>query len=157
MIGFFIEICFCFKSSKLQIAIMLHTSIPKTSPLTDYPLFKAAIKLLKSKGFKNLKVNIEDLEIYEQPAMLRRKGSKEGFIPALTAQNDTRKHYIEIVRRKAKKEKQRIANKWALLSTMAKLRNGKFILLVSHGTMRFTNSLLDAYPSIDAEVIKLKK
>ncbi|MCC5944005.1 MAG: hypothetical protein JJT94_03665 [Bernardetiaceae bacterium] len=136
---------------------MPNVSNPQTAPLTDYPLFKAAVNLLESKGFKNLKVNIENIETYQQPAMLRRKGSEEGFIPALTAKTEACKHYIEIVRRKAKQEKKRIINKWALLSTMAKLRNGKFILLVPHGTMSFTNRILEAYPNIEAEVIKLKK
>ncbi|MFW5700913.1 MAG: hypothetical protein ACOCWM_04410 [Cyclobacteriaceae bacterium] len=109
-----------------------------------------ALDIIINKGFKNIRADYKD---YEKPAKLKLKGSDQEVIPDFTAKEEDGKYYFEIVR-KAKRDKKAVVHKWTLLSTLANLRNGKFILLVPHGTLTYTRKLVEEH-NIDAEIIKI--
>jgi hypothetical protein len=113
-------------------------------------MITTALDTIKNKGFTNIRA---DHENYEKPAKLKLKGSDHEIVPDFTAKENDGKYYFEIVR-KAKRDKQAVVHKWTLLSTMANLRNGKFILLVPHGKLTYTRKLVEEH-GIDAEIIKI--
>lgn len=116
-------------------------------------LLSMAVEMLEQKGFKNIRV---DLDEYERPAQLSKKGSEEKIAPDLTARVEGgSKFYFEIVTKEKKKgDEQDVVSKWKLLSTLADMRNGTFYLMVPRGTMRYTNQLIKDY-DIQAEVLKM--
>lgn len=118
--------------------------------MTQDTLIVDAVTLLKDKGFENIRVDLDD---YEKPSKLQKKGSPKAYIPDLTAKQDDGKCYFEIVRKSENNEGEQI-EKWSLLSTLAKHRNGKFFLLVPHGKLNYTRQILEKN-DIEAEVVKL--
>jgi len=111
---------------------------------------KAIEEVVSSKGFKNIKANVED---FEKPSKLSRGGEDEdeAFIPDITGTLRGRKSYFEIAQKND--NLQQVVTKWKLLSNLARFRKGKFFLLVPDGSYAFTQRILKKYP-IEAKVIK---
>lgn len=117
-----------------------------------YPkLMQKALSLLERKGFKNLKA---DLEGYEEPTKFTNPDTQESYQPDITAKSTIGKHYFEIVNQKYEDEVG-IAGKWKLFAKLAKIKNGKFHLLVPRGKMRYTNELINQH-NIEAITLKLQ-
>ncbi len=110
----------------------------------------SAVRLLESKGYKNIKVNLPD---YEQPTKFIEKETEESIMPDLTAQTLLGKDYFEIVDNKDK-NKNKVISRWKLFANLAKIKNGKFFLLVTHGYNAYAQKMLKKY-EIDANVLKL--
>lgn len=116
----------------------------------DAALIRDAIEgYVSPRGFKDIRANIEN---FETPARLSREEKDNAFIPDITGVLNGRKSYFEVA---LKTEKIRqVVTKWKLLSTIARFKRGKFILLVPSGHYAFTNRLLKKYP-IEAKVVKI--
>lgn len=109
---------------------------------------KALNKVLALKGFEKIRANMEG---FETPARLVRADSGDSYIPDITGLKNGTKSYFEIAVKNPKKKA--TVSKWKLLSQLAKLRNGKFYLLVPRGNYAFVQRLMDKYP-IEAQVVK---
>ena len=113
-------------------------------------MIKAMVKkLVKPKGFETIKANIEG---YEAPALLKRKGEDEGFVPDATGTLNGKKSYFELALKTEKTSD--LVTKWKLLSNLAQFRGGKLYLVAPKGHVAFTNRLLKDYP-IQAKLVKI--
>lgn len=113
-------------------------------------LIEKAVKWAKSKGFSDIRANIEG---YEMPNQFQRQSDNSVFIPDLTANSSNRKNYLEIVM-KSDDDSDNIS-KLTLLSSMANVKDGKLILLAPNGHMRYTKDIAEQY-NLNAEVISLR-
>lgn len=110
----------------------------------------SAIQLLESKGYKNIKADLPD---FEQPTKFIEKESEQAYAPDLTGQTLLGKDYFAIVDSKDRDENT-VVSQWKLLSSIARLKNGKFFLLVTHGYNAYAQKILQSY-DIEAHVLKL--
>jgi hypothetical protein len=106
-------------------------------------------KLVRPKGFEIVKANVEG---YEPPARLKRKGEDEGFIPDATGTINGKKSYFELALKTEKISD--LVTKWKLMSNLAQFRGGKLYLVAPKGHVAFTNRLLKDYP-IQAKLVKI--
>ncbi len=109
-----------------------------------------AVQLLESKGYKNIKADLPD---FEQPTKFIEKESEQAYAPDLTGQTLLGKDYFEIVDSKDKDENN-VISRWKLFSNIARIKNGKFFLLVTHGYNAYVQKILKNY-DIEANVLKL--
>ena len=106
-------------------------------------------KVVTPKGFKMIRANIDN---FDAPSKLNRKGDNDYFVPDITGILNGRKSYFEVA---MKTDKIRhLVTKWKLLSNMARFKEGKLFLLVPKGHLAFTNKIIKDY-AISAEVIKI--
>lgn len=110
---------------------------------------KALKNVLKFRGFDKIRANIEG---FETPSRLTSASDDISYVPDITAVKDDRKSYFELAVKS--KKIHATLGKWRLLSTLAKLHNGKFYLIVPKGSYAFVSRLLSKHP-IEAEVVKL--
>lgn len=113
-------------------------------------LVSSAVNLLESNGFQEIHADLED---YPKPATLAQKNGEKEYTPDLTARSNSGKCYFEIVT-KEKKGDDKVIGKWKLLSTLAKMKNGTFFLLVPRGMMRFCTETIKEY-NIKADILKI--
>ncbi len=113
---------------------------------------KSAVQLLESKGYDEIKA--AELPDYEDPTGFTQTSKDKSIQPDLTARTTLGKHYFEIVDKKSDNKTQK-ASEWKLFSKLAKIKNGKFFLLVPHGKMSYTRRVL-AKNNIEAELMKLQ-
>lgn len=118
--------------------------------MEDKSMIARAVDILKSRGFENIRADVGELE---RPSRLTKKGSDVEFTPDLTALLKDGQCYFEIVRN-SKKDKSRLIDKWSLLATMARLKNGNFFLMTPHGKMNYAQKLIREN-RIVAEIIKI--
>ncbi len=120
-----------------------------TAEKTDEMIVNAVKELIQGRGYENVKANAEG---YETPARLT-TGDKF-FIPDITAiSRSGAKNYFEIAIKQ--EDIKTIASKWRLLSELAKRKNGKFILVVPYGNLRFVNDILKRFYEIEATIAKV--
>lgn len=107
---------------------------------------------VKKKGYEDIRVDI--LEGYEAPSKLVRKNSdtEDVYVPDVTGVKRGRKDYFEVVIKSD--EASKLASKWQLLGTVAKMKRGELYLVVPRGHFRFASDIVKKY-SIEAEVIKI--
>jgi hypothetical protein len=110
---------------------------------------KALQNFMKLRGFEKVKANIEG---FEAPARLTNRTEDISYVPDITAVKQGSKSYFEVAVKSGRIQK--TLSKWRLLSELAKLRHGKFYLLVPKGNFAFVQRTLADYP-IDAEVVKI--
>lgn len=110
-----------------------------------------AVELLQSKGYKEIKVDLPD---FEQPTRFTEKSSDKTFAPDLTGETLIGKDYFKIVEGD-KENTQEVVSKWKLFSNLAKLKNGKFFLLVPYGKKKYATELVKEY-NIDAQMLNLE-
>ncbi len=110
---------------------------------------RALNKVLKLRGFEKVRANIEG---FDTPSRLTKPQEDISYVPDITAVKRGGKSYFEIAVKSSRI--QEIISKWRLLSELARLRHGKFYLLVPRGNYAFVRRTLDAHP-IEAEVLKL--
>jgi hypothetical protein len=118
--------------------------------MEEKSILSNAVDILKSKGFEHIQADVEE---FERPAKLIKRGSDMVFTPDLTAEQNDGKCYFEIVRT-AKRDKSQLIDKWSLLSAVAKHKNGHFFLLVPDGKMNYAQKILKEQ-KIEAEIIKM--
>ena len=107
-------------------------------------------KILTNRTFDKLRANIDG---FEAPAQLAKVSGAGAYVPDITGTKNGRKYYYEVAI-KNNKIKETIS-KWKLLSKLAKLKRGKFYLVVPKGNFAFVKRLLAKY-SIKAQVIKMQ-
>lgn len=112
---------------------------------------KKAVELLQKKGYKDIKVDLPD---FDQPTRFTEKNSEKTFAPDLTAETLIGKDYFKIVEGN-KENTQEVVSKWKLFSNLAKLKNGKFFLLVPYGKKKYATELVKEH-NIDAQMLKLE-
>ncbi len=110
-----------------------------------------AVELLQKKGYKDIKADLPD---FDQPTRFTEKTSEKTFAPDMTAETLMGKDYFKIVEGD-KENTQEVVSKWKLFSNLAKLKNGKFFLLVPYGKKKYTTELVKEY-NIDAHMLNLE-
>ncbi len=118
------------------------------SKQSDY--LEKAIELLESKGYDNIKADHPD---YELPGKFIRKQTEEEVMPDLTGKTTLGKDYFKIVEGD-KHNEQQVVSKWKLFSNLAKMKSGKFFLIVPYGKKKYTTELIKKY-NIEADMLKL--
>ncbi len=118
--------------------------------MEEKSILSYAANILKSRGFEEIHADVEE---FDPPSRLLKKGSDTEFTPDLTAKQNEGKCYFEIVRT-AKRDKSRLIDKWSLLSAVAKHKNGHFFLLVPDGKMNYAQKILKD-ENIEAGIIKI--
>jgi hypothetical protein len=113
-------------------------------------LIKKAVEWAKKKGFKKLKANCED---FEKPVQYQNASKDEVFVPDVTGVQRVGKSYIEVALKEDNIRK--IVTKWKLLSTLANMKGGQFILLAPRGHKSFAEKIVQKY-QLSAQVIYLK-
>lgn len=116
---------------------------------TETTIRKALNNFMKIRSFDKVKANIEG---FETPSRLTSPSNEISFVPDITGTKQGKKSYFEIAVKSSRLKA--IISKWRLLSELAKIKNGKFYLLVPRGNYAFVQRTLDKYP-IEAEVIKI--
>lgn len=122
-----------------------------TQESKQFQFTKKAVELLQKKGYKDIKADLPD---FDQPTRFTEKNSDKTFAPDLTAETLMGKDYFKIVEGD-KENMQEVVSKWKLFSSMAKLKNGKFFLLVPYGKKKYTAELVKEH-NIDAQLLKLE-
>ena len=108
------------------------------------------IKNIERQGYTDIRA---DIESYEAPARLISRTKDDEYIPDATAVNNYGdKYYFEISRRT--KEPNKLVNKWKLLDTVARIKNGALKIFVPHGSMKFTQEIVKKH-NIEAELVKI--
>lgn len=125
-------------------------TIEKHTPEYD-AMINSIATYLEHKGYEHIRADLND---YERPAKLMKKGSTDAYMPDLTARKNNGKCYFEIVNT-TEVNRTRTIGKWQLLSTLAESQNGKFFVLVPYGKMSYTNRILNSY-NINANVLKMQ-
>lgn len=110
-----------------------------------------AVELLQSKGYKEIKADLPD---FEHPTRFTEKNSDKTFAPDLTGETLMGKDYFKIVEGD-KENRQDVVSKWKLFSNIAKLKNGRFFLLVPYGKKKYATELVKEH-NIDAQMLKLE-
>ncbi len=105
---------------------------------------------IEKSGFESIRADFPEME---KPARLVGQSNEDIFIPDATAlSKNGNKAYFEISRKVD--EPNKLVNKWKLLSTLADLKNGVFKIFVPHGSMRFTQEIVNRY-NIKADLVKI--
>ena len=114
-------------------------------------IIESLAEYVKKKGYEDIRVDV--LEGFEAPSKLVRKNSdtEDIYIPDVTASKRGRKDYFEVALKGDSADK--LASKWQLLGTIAKMKRGDLYIVVPKGHFRFTADLVKKY-SIEAEIIK---
>lgn len=108
------------------------------------------IKNIERQGYTDIRA---DIDSYEAPARLVSRTKDDEYIPDATAVNHYGdKYYFEISRRT--KEPNKLVNKWKLLDTVARIKNGALKIFVPHGSMKFTQEIVKKH-NIEAELVKI--
>ena len=74
-------------------------------------------------------------------------------MPDLTGKTTLGKDYFKIVEGD-KSNEQQVVSKWKLFSNLAKMKSGKFYLIVPYGKKKYTTELIKKY-NIEADMLKL--
>lgn len=110
---------------------------------------KALNNIPTLRRFEKVRANIDG---FETPARLTQRDNDNSYIPDITAVKNGRKSYFEIAIKSARRK--HIIRKWRLLSELARIKKGKFYLLVPRGNYAFVQRTLSQHP-IEAEVVKI--
>ncbi len=115
-------------------------------------IIQTVAELVEKKGYDEVRADL--LEGYESPSKLVRKNSDQSdvYVPDVTGIKRGRKDYFEIALKTD--EPAKLASKWKLLGTVAKMKRGSFFLVVPKGHFRFASEIIKKY-DIEAELIKL--
>ncbi|KYG80760.1 MULTISPECIES: hypothetical protein [Roseivirga] len=114
----------------------------------DEKIEEVISKLLR-RGFTDIKATIEP---YEVPASIVGQNHESELIPDITAEKWGGKGYFEISKKDV--DPSELASKWKVLELLAKMKSGEFQIYVPHGSMQFTQRIIDKY-SIQAELVKI--
>jgi len=117
--------------------------------MTDVTLIEKAAAWAKSQGFDQIKANSEG---YETPTQYTMKDQDKTYTPDLTGIFLGRKNYVEVITKNMDKEF--LVSKYKLLSTLAKVKNGQFILLAPTGHKSFADKMVEDH-QLNAKVHRL--
>ncbi|WP_258104577.1 hypothetical protein [Marinoscillum sp. MHG1-6] len=112
-------------------------------------LLAKAVGKIEQLGYSEIRADLED---YEKPFELKGKTNDINFVPDLTARKGNSKTYFEISQKV--EDTRELVNKWKLLETLSKMKNGNFKIFVPHGQMKFTQELIEQH-QIRAELEKI--
>lgn len=107
------------------------------------------IRQVEKSGCTEIRADHPD---HNPPAKLVNQKNDDIFIPDVTGRMNGGLAYFEIAKKSSDSTK--LVNKWQLLATLAELKNGIFKIFVPHGSMRFTQELVNRY-NINAELSKI--
>lgn len=117
--------------------------------MEDVSLIEKAAVWAKSQGFDQIKA---DVEAYETPTQYTLKDQDQTFTPNLTGIYLGRKNYVEVITKNI--DKDHMISKYKLLNTLAKVKNGQFILLAPTGHKSFADKVVEDY-QLNATVHRL--
>jgi len=120
-----------------------------TSTKTENSIRRVLNNFTKLKSFEKVRANIDG---FDSPARLTQTDQDISYVPDITGVKHGRKSYFEVAIKSQKVK--HIVRKWRLLSELAKIKKGKFYLLVPRGNFAFVQRTLDKFP-IEAEVVKM--
>jgi len=111
-------------------------------------IIEAIEKVVNPKGYEGIRANVDE---YETPSKLQRKDDS-AFIPDITGVKAGRKSYFEVA---VKTDVvQEAITKWKLLSSLARMHNGKLYLIAPKGHYTFTMKLVKDH-SISATIVRM--
>ncbi len=98
-----------------------------------------AISWVKGKGYSSIKASFEE-EMEDTNSFV---GSSNGnsVSPDITAQNSSGKSYFEIAQKTS--NKQNLITKWKLLSRLATMKNGQFVVFAPYGHKSFAERIIE--------------
>ena len=111
--------------------------------------YNKIIDWANKKGFRNIKANIDE---FESPVSYAATNKDLTYTPDVTVKKRTKKSYLEIAL-KSDNISQKVS-KWKLLSTLAAIKGGQFILFAPKGNKAFTQRIIDKY-NLNAELVYL--
>ncbi|MAP55685.1 hypothetical protein [Altibacter sp.] len=112
-------------------------------------VIKDSVVYLESKGFENIKADIEG---YETPKSYLKKGSDEIITPDIVAERAGIKHYFEVSLKSQKPTL--LKSKWRFLDVLTRMRNERFKIITRRGHYKFTNEMLEDL-NLQKNLIKL--
>ena len=114
-------------------------------------LIEKAVEWAKKRGFVKIKANIENKE-FDTPASFVKPGEENPYVPDVTGMKFGRKNYVEVALKTDNLK--RTISKWKLLSTLAKMKNGKLFLLAPRGHKTFAQTIVKER-HLNAKVISI--
>ncbi len=115
---------------------------------TDF--FKETIEYLKSKGFTNIKA---DLDGYDSPKGYKKKGTDIVITPDIVAEKDGKKHFFDL---SLKTEKPKLLkSKWLFLDMLSQIKSCTFKIITTRGHYKFTDEMLSDISLHRKEPIKI--
>ncbi len=108
-----------------------------------------AINWIRGKSYRRVKSKFED---FEDPISYARKSDDKELVPHFTGEKSSGKDYIDIGLKSDNKQSK--ISRWRLFSTLADMKNGKFILLVPRGHKAFVNRIMKRH-DINAELVNI--
>lgn len=98
-----------------------------------------AITWVKGKGYSSIKASFE--EDFEDTNSFVGSSNGDPVTPDITAQSSTGKSYFEIAQKTS--QKQGLITKWKLLSRLATMKNGQFVIFVPYGHKSFAERIVE--------------
>lgn len=98
-----------------------------------------AISWVKGKGFSSIKASFE--EDFEDTHAFVGSSNGDPVVPDITAQSSTGKSYFEIAQKTS--DKQALITKWKLLSRLATMKNGQFVVFAPYGHKSFAERIVE--------------
>ena len=127
---------------------MMHAGM-LTDTKNEYLIEQALNKIGSRMKFDKIKANIDG---FDTPSQYVDPSSETVYVPDITGIKSGKKNYFEVAVKNGKVKA--TATKWKLLSELAKIKDGKFYLMVPKGSFAFVRRMLSKY-SIHAHVIKM--
>lgn len=109
-----------------------------------------AITWVKGKGYSSIKASFE--EDFEDTNTFVRSSNGNSVAPDITAQSSTGKSYFEIAQKTS--SKQGLITKWKLLSRLATMKNGQFVVFAPYGHKSFAERIIENH-RIQAKIIAI--
>ena len=101
-------------------------------------LIEKTINYLETKGFENIKADIDG---YETPKSFIMKNDGIEITPDIVAENKGRVQYIEVGVKS--NDKRLLKTKWKFLKTWAGMKNRTFRVIAHKGSYGFSDKILD--------------
>ena len=113
-------------------------------------LLEQSVKHLESRGFSNIKADIEG---YETPKSYIKKKTSQTITPDITAVKNGIKYLFDISLKSQKPTL--LKSKWLLLDTLSRMRSNRFKILTFKGHYHFTRSMLKEINLDNKEPIRI--
>ena len=118
--------------------------------MTEIEHLKKAIHWAEKNGISGIKANCEG---YDAPTAFSSKDGQEPLTPDVTGKKFDGKYYIEIATKT--EDVQKKVSKWKLLSTLAKMKGGKLVLMAPKGHKAFAEKMVKTYQLDNTQIVYL--
>ena len=122
----------------------------KIEKLENEEILKKSVEHLQSRGFDNIKA---DMEGYETPKSYLKKSSGNSVTPDITATKNGIKYFFDI---SVKSDKSTLLkSKWLFLDTLSRMKSNRFRIITFRGHYKFTETLLNELNLGNKQPIKI--